>query len=250
MPSDPVSLTVEGARARVVLQRPEKLNALSALALDGLDRALDEIDGDPKVRVATIEGAGDRAFCVGADVRELAARRPEEVSRANLRGHEVFDRLERARVPTIALLHGYALGGGLELAMACDLRLAVEGTLLGLPEVSIGVLPGWGGTWRLARLVGDARARELILTGRRVTAERASEIGLVHEVVAAGSLQQRAGAVADEIAENSPQAVALAKETLGLWSRIDASVQHVESAAVGHLVALEDFHERVAARLG
>jgi len=218
--------------------------------LDGLDDALDILETEDHVRVVTVEGAGERAFCVGADVRELVAQRPEHVGRSNLRGHEVFDRLERLRIPTVALLHGFAFGGGLELAMACDLRLAASGTQLGLPEVSIGVIPGWGGTWRLPRLVGETRARELILTARRIDADQAHRIGLVTEVVPVGGLEQRAVALTEEIAANSPAAVALAKETLGTWARVDAAVGRVESAANGHLVSLDDFRQRVSARLG
>lgn len=250
MPSDPVRLEVEGPRARLVLHRPEKLNALNAAVLDGLDDALDILEAHDEARVVTVEGAGERAFCVGADVRELTARRPEHVGRSNLRGHEVFDRLERLRLPTVALLHGFTLGGGLELAMACDLRLAVSGTQLGLPEVSIGVIPGWGGTWRLSRLVGETKARELILTARRIDAHEAQRIGLVNEVVPDDGLEQHADVLTAEIAENSPAAVAIAKETLGTWARIDATVGRVESAANGHLVSLDDFQQRVSARLG
>lgn len=250
MPSPMVEHSRDGAVSRITLQRPEKLNALSGQMLTELDGHLRDLEADEEVRAVVVEGAGDRAFSVGADVAELRRQRPAQVTESNLAGHAVFDRLERLPVPTVALLHGHVLGGGLELALCCDVRLAARSARLGLPEVSLGVLPGWGGTWRLALAVGHARARELVLTGRVLDAEDAAGKGLVHELVDDGRLRARGDEVAEEIAANSPDAVRLAKRTMLAGQPVQPALRHTESAAVAALVDTEEFARRFEQRFG
>jgi enoyl-CoA hydratase len=169
--------------ALITLERPEALNALSFELLAQLDRALRTLDDDQACRAIVITGARTRAFAAGADIRELAASTPESLRDANPFG--VIDRLATLRTPTIAAVRGYALGGGAELALACDMLIAADDLQLGQPELSIGVIPGAGGTQRLTRAIGKARAMELVLTGRRIDAEEATRLGLVTAVVGA-----------------------------------------------------------------
>jgi enoyl-CoA hydratase len=195
--------------ALVVLDRPEALNALSFQLLEELDRLLAVLDDDDVCRAIVITGAGDRAFAAGADIRELAGARREE-----LHAYDPFsavDRVGRLRTPTIAAVRGFALGGGAELAMACDMLVAAEDAQFGQPEVKIGVIPGAGGTQRLARAAGRARAMELVLTGRRIGAAEAAAMGLVTDIVPGSEVLERALSLAAEIASLPPLAVRAAK---------------------------------------
>lgn len=185
-----IRLERSGACAVVTLERPAALNALNTELLGRLDDALAQIEaGDYRALIVT--GAGDRAFCAGADVAELLARPVSEAYQGQRLGQRVFDRLEQLPIPSVAAINGFAVGGGLELALACTFRLAVATARLGLPEIKLGLIPGHGGTQRLPRLIGRARALEMILTGDLVTAGEAERIGLVNrvledDVVAAG----------------------------------------------------------------
>lgn len=172
----------------VTLNRPEALNALDWATLEGLGRALDTAERDPDVRCLVVEGAGTRAFSAGADLRTVAGLTPESAAEWIRVGHHLFNRLVRSRVPSIAAIRGYVLGGGLELALACDLRVATEGARVGLPEVSRGWLPGWGGVQRMRAIAGPARARQVALVGQPLAADEALSSGLVHRVVADDSL--------------------------------------------------------------
>lgn len=164
------------------LNRPEALNALSFALIGDLGRAFDEVAASD-ARALLITGAGDKAFCAGADIRELVGRPlAAQKSGAEL-GQAVFARLDRLPVPSVAIVNGYAFGGGLELALACTFRLATRNTKMGLPEIKLGLIPGYGGTQRLPRIVGEARALELIMTGRSVDAEEAQRIGLVNRLI-------------------------------------------------------------------
>src|SRR4051812_390084 len=195
--------------ALVTLDRPAALNALSFGLLEQLDEALAVLDDDDGCRAIVIIGAGDRAFAAGADIRELAA-----ATRGTLHDDDPFgavDRVARLRTPTIAAVRGYALGGGCELAMACDMLVAADDATFGQPEVGIGVIPGAGGTQRLARAAGRARAMELVLTGRRMTAGEANEMGLVTLVVPAADVLERALGIASQIASMPVLAVRAGK---------------------------------------
>ena len=177
-----IHLTRVEELALVTLDRPEVLNALNATLLRDLGTALDQVAaGD--ARALLVIGAGDRAFCAGADVRELMGRSLEAARRGAAFGQAIFAKLDTLPIPSIALINGYAFGGGLELALACTFRLAARTARLGLPEIKLGLVPGYGGTQRLPRLIGEARALEMILTGRAVMAEEALQIGLVNRLV-------------------------------------------------------------------
>ncbi|GGJ02528.1 crotonase [Alicyclobacillus cellulosilyticus] len=203
----------QGPVAKVVLNRPQQLNALSQALLAQLAAALDELAHDPSVRVVLIRGAG-RAFAAGADIAEMAGLAPEQAAELAARGQAVFARLERMRQPVIALVHGWALGGGMELAMACDLRIAAESARFGQPEVTLGILPGFGGTQRLPRLVGLGRAMALLLRGEPVTAAEALTMGLVNEVVPDDALEEAGMRWAERLAALSGPALAAIKRAV------------------------------------
>jgi enoyl-CoA hydratase len=202
-----------GRVATVTIDRPEKRNALNAMVRRELIAALDAIEHEDEVRVVVLTGAGDRAFVAGADISEFAERTPLE-QRAAMDGRRVFDVVAGFPKPTLASVNGHALGGGCELALACDLRIAARSARFGQPEVNLGILPGGGGTQRLPRLVGMGRAMRLILTGEIIDAEAAERIGLVDEVVDDDALRQRTGELADRIAAHSPVALRLIKEAV------------------------------------
>ena len=207
-----VRFAVEGPVAIVTLDRPQKLNALTTPMLQALEEAAASIDGDAAVRVAVLAGAGGRAFCAGADIEAWSGLAPLDMWRRWIRdGHRVFDRLARLRQPLIAAINGHALGGGLELAAAADFRIAEAHAKLGLPEVSIGIVPGWSGTQRLLRRAGAQAVRRLALTGELISADAARELGLLDEVVETGQSMKRARALAAVIASRSPAAVQIAK---------------------------------------
>jgi enoyl-CoA hydratase/carnithine racemase len=210
-----VKLSLEAPVARVVLDRPEKLNALDPQMLGELEAAITQAEQSAEVRAIILESAAERAFCVGADILAWTALSPLAMwSEWVRRGHRIFDRIERARPPVICAIHGYAYGGGLELALACDLRVAADSARFALPEVKLGTVPGWGGTSRLPRLIGSARAKQMIFTGEPITAEVAERWGLVNEVVAAASLSERVRTLAERIAANAPLAVQTAKQLI------------------------------------
>jgi enoyl-CoA hydratase len=235
--------------AVLTLDRPKALNALNAATLVELASAFEDLRTDPGVRVILLTGAG-RAFAAGADIRELAAVPPEEGRAFSLRGQGVFRRIETLGKPVIACIQGFALGGGCELAMACTLRLAADDARLGQPEVKLGVLPGYGGTQRLPRLVGRGAALKLLLTGAIIDAGEALRIGLVDEVVPAAELMARAEALAVEIALNAPLAVAATLNAVdeGLDVSLDLALLR-EAAAFGELCHTADKTEGTAAFL-
>jgi enoyl-CoA hydratase len=198
--------------ALVTLDRPEVLNALDYATLGELAEALEALDADESVRCVVITGAGERAFAAGADIREMADATPVTLSVAN--NFARWERLKRVRNPLIAAVRGYALGGGCELAMACDMVVAADDAQFGQPEIKIGIMPGAGGTQRLTRALGKARAMELILTGRNLGAQEAWERGLVSQVVAREDVVAAALALAAEVASMPPLAVRAAKEAV------------------------------------
>jgi enoyl-CoA hydratase len=197
-------LAREGAVALVTINRPQVLNALDSHTLDELHRAAVDLRHDASVRAVIITGAGEKAFAAGADIRELAEQRPADAGDHARRGQHVLDVIEHLGKPVIAAINGFALGGGCELAMACTLRIASQTARLGQPEIHLGLLPGFGGTQRLARLVGKGIALDLLLTGRQVAADEALRIGLVNRVVPAADLMAEARTVAADLATRAP----------------------------------------------
>lgn len=215
MTEERVLLSIEDHIATITLNRPEKLNSITPAMLDLLERIVRDLDCDNDVRAVVITGSGERAFSVGADINAWAALEPIDMWRRWVRdGHRVFDALAHLRQPTIAALNGFTLGGGLELALAADVRIATEGIELGSPEVKIGTVPGWGGTQRLARLIGPARTKQLVFTGGRIDANQAEAWGLVNEVAARGDVLSRAQSIAGQIAANAPISVQIAKQVI------------------------------------
>ncbi len=214
MSYDTLLLARDGAVATITVNRPAKLNALDARTIDDLRRAMLELRHDETVRAVIVTGAGERAFVAGADISELAAATPVSGRGLALRGQHVFDLVEHLGKPTIAAINGVALGGGCELAMACTFRLAADTARLGQPEIDLGIIPGYGGTQRLPRLVGRDRAMDLVLTGRHVAAAEALAIGLVTRVVPAARLMDEARALADALAAKPPVALKLAMDAI------------------------------------
>jgi enoyl-CoA hydratase len=193
--------------AFITLNRPKVLNALNSATFSELETVFLGVSGDPSLRAVILTGAGEKAFAAGADIQELAELGPVEGHRMAARGQAVLDLIENCGRPVIAAINGFALGGGCELAMACTIRIASESARLGQPEVKLGILPGYGATQRLPRMVGQGNALKLLLTGNMVSAAEAFRIGLVDEVVPAEALLPRAEALAQSIAANAPLAV-------------------------------------------
>jgi enoyl-CoA hydratase/carnithine racemase len=238
----------EGGVAWATIDRPEAMNALSGAVLEGLEGAVAEAAADPAVRVLAVTGAGDKAFSAGADLKERRGM-SEAQTRARIDLiNRAFNALARLPKPTIAAVNGVAFGGGLELALACDLRVAAEGAKLGLTEVRLGIMPGAGGTQRLARAIGPARARELILLGRRIDARRALEIALVHEVVPGAQLGDAVARLVEELSGCAPVSLAKAKEAIdrGLDVDLDAGLA-IERACYEATLATEDRNEGLRA---
>ncbi len=236
--------------AVATINRPDKLNALNANVLTDLGLVADAVATDTSVRALIITGAGEKAFVAGADIGELAAVDGGEGRQLAQRGQAVFRAIERLRKPVIAAVNGFALGGGCELAMACHLRLASPNAKFGQPEVKLGLIPGYGGTVRLPRLVGRGRATELLLTARMVGAEEAERIGLVNKVVESGTLLDEARAMARTILAMGPIAVGLCLDQIdrALDATLDDAMA-LEAEAFGAACASEDKTEGTTAFL-
>lgn len=237
MTNSHILFSIQDTVATITLNRPEKLNAITLAMLEQIEAAVAELEKNRDAHIVIVTGAGERAFSVGADIKEweqVIADDPIAMWRAWDRpGHRVFDRLARLHLPTIAALNGYAFGGGLELALACDLRVAADHAEFAFPEVKIGTQPGWTGSQRLPALIGSARAKQMIFTGTRVKADAAERWGLVNQVVSRDQLMACTNALANEIASNAPLAVQFAKTI------VDAGAgQGVEIALEGLAAAL------------
>jgi enoyl-CoA hydratase len=240
----------DGAVATLTVDRPKVLNALNKRTLDELSAAFDELACDPTVRGLIVTGAGEKAFVAGADINELAKMQALEAKRVAAYGQFVFGKLERMNKPSIARINGFALGGGCELALACTLRTAADTARLGLPEVSLGIIPGYGGTQRLARIAGPGVAREWVLTGEMIDEAEAHRVGVVNKVFPAAELAAGTRALLDRILAKSPVAVALAMETIrrGLnMSQQEGEV--IETDMFGLASTTEDMREGMSAFL-
>ena len=210
-----VTLSQTAHIATITLDRPEKLNALTIEMLNQFERHIAVLEQNSDIRAILVTGGGERSFCVGADINAWAEASAIDMWRNWIReGHRIFDRLAAINIPTIAVLNGYTFGGGLEIALACDVRLAADDITLALPEVKLGIIPGWAGTQRLPAVIGPARAKQMIFTGERVTAQKAEQWGLINEAIPRDNLMERAMAMANAIAENAPLAVQMTKQII------------------------------------
>ncbi len=236
--------------AFITINRPNVLNALNRKTMEELNDAAGEAIADSEVRVVILTGAGEKAFVAGADINELAEQTPVTGRDYGLFGQSVLNKIENAPKPFIAAINGFAFGGGCELAMACHIRIASEKAKLGQPEVKLGLMPGYGGTQRLARLVGEGRAMQLNLTGEPISAEEAFRIGLVNEVVPPGDLMQEAEALANKIKANAPLAVRFAMEAIhhGLQGTLDEGL-YLEATLFSLCATTEDMKEGTKAFL-
>ena len=210
----------------VTINRPEKLNAMNLDVMDELVCILDDLEKDSS-KVVIITGAGDKAFSAGADIEYMSKIGTAEAEKYALRGHEVLNKIERLDKPVIAAINGYALGGGCELGLACDIRFASPNAQLGQPEVTIGICPGWGGTQRLLRIIGPSRAKDLIFTGRKIGADEALSMGLVNKIIPNENLISETKAYAKNIAKNSSFAVGVSKMLVnkGMDANLDTGLK-------------------------
>ncbi|SEA21822.1 Enoyl-CoA hydratase/carnithine racemase [Thalassobacillus cyri] len=245
---DKVMFEKEGHLGLITINRPDRLNCFDYETLVQLSGFIEDIQMDQDIRAVIITGAGRKAFSAGADLKERRTLSEKEVRR-NVRAiRDVFTAIENLPQPTIAAINGYALGGGLELALVCDFRYAVKGASMGLTEVSWAIIPGAGGTQRLTRLIGSSRAKELILTARRIEAEKALEIGLVNEVFSEEGLMAGAHALANEIMKNGPLAVTQAKYAINQGSNADINTGlAIEAKAYEVIIPTEDRIEALEA---
>jgi enoyl-CoA hydratase len=234
----------------VTIDRPKVLNALNAQTVGEIEQVFDAARDDDNVRAVIVTGSGEKAFVAGADITELAKMNPITGKQTSERGQSVFTNIERFPKPVIAAINGFALGGGCELALACHIRIASENAQIGLPEVTLGIIPGYGGTQRMARLLGKGKAFELVCSGERIPAAEAERIGLVNRVVPADQLMSAAEEMAGKIAARGPLAVRAAIEAINYGSDMPLEEgQLLEATLFGVLCASEDMKEGMAAFL-
>ncbi len=237
-----------GAVERLTINRPEALNALNAQVLSALKSAFERITGDEGVRAVILTGAGEKAFVAGADIKEMANIGPREAEALSRSAKIVHDAIARCPKPVIAAINGFALGGGFELALVCDIRIAADNARFGLPEIKLGVLPGGGGTARLSRIVGPAIARALCLTGDMISAERAFQLGIVTELTSHAALDDFALKKAEALAALSPIALMQIKSVLDITANADLeSALAAEAKAFALCFAAADQKEGMAA---
>ncbi len=240
---------IDDGIAVITINRPDKLNALNARVIHELSQAFHQAHSDDTVKGVVLTGAGQKSFVAGADIQQFPDLDALEGHRFALRDQALCNHIEEMPKPVVAAVNGYALGGGCELALACHLRLASENASFGQPEVSLGIIPGYGGTQRLPRLVGRGIATELILTGERISAQRAYEIGLVNRVVPLGELLETARELVVTIAAKAPLAVGMALQALRASDLPLQEGLRYEAALFGQTCATADFQEGVAAFL-
>lgn len=246
--ADPVLCDVTDDIAVITLNAPEKRNAIDLAMVQAMHRVLDELEQRPELAAIVLTGAGEKAFAAGADIAQLEQRKSADALAAI--NSRLFMRVEELAVPVIAAIRGFALGGGCELALACDVRIAGRSAKMGQPEVKLGIIPGAGGTYRLPRVVGHGMARELIYTGRILDADGCLAIGLVNSVVGDAEVLDAARALATEIAGNGRLAVRMAKATMNAIGRPgQAAAMSMESAAQAVLFDSDDKHQRMRAFL-
>jgi enoyl-CoA hydratase len=250
MAFDNLLIARDGAVATVTINRPKVLNALNTQTLDELRRAILELKHDEAIRVVILTGAGEKSFVAGADINELAVQSPTTGREHAVAGQHVLDLIEQMGKPVIAAINGYALGGGCELAMACTIRIAADTAKLGQPEINLGIIPGYAGTQRLARIAGKGRALELLLSGDQIPAAEAHRIGLVNRVVPATELMAEAGKLAATLAAKAPIAVRYILEAVNKGMEMPfAQAQVFEATLFGLVASTADMREGTAAFL-
>lgn len=216
-----IKTKIEKLIGQLIIDRPESLNAMNNMVLDELIMKFNELISDSDVRVIIVSGAGDKAFIAGADIKLMRGMGKKEAEKFAKKGHLLTSLIENSSKPIIAAINGYAFGGGSELALSCHIRIASEDAIFSQPEVKIGLLPGWGGTQRLPRIVGKGIANEIILTGMNISAERAYEIGLVNEVVKKDDLISNCNKIAEALIRNSPNAIKESIKLINISSNLD-----------------------------
>lgn len=246
----PVTTVLQDAVLRITVNRPEKLNALNAATLEALSAAFEAAAGNPDVRVAVLTGAGPKAFVAGADIAEMSGLSATQGRDFSLHGQRLMRRIETLSKPVIAMVNGYALGGGLELAMACHLRIAADNAKVGQPEINLGLIPGFGGSQRLLRLAGRAATLELCLLGNPIDATRAAQLGILNRVVPAAELEAETLKLATQLANAAPLALrgTLDAVNVGGECGIEEGLQY-ETAQFGLMFSTEDMREGTSAFL-
>ena len=234
--------------ATITLNRPEALNAFNKEVVEEIIHALEDVRNDENVRVVVLTGSGEKAFSAGADIKAMVGMTPLKARELSLMGERLCVALENLEKPVIAALNGYALGGGLEVAMSCDLRVATENARMGQTEINFGLIPGWGGTQRLTRLIGRAKAKELIFTGRMIDAKTAEQLGIVNMVVSPDKFKETVRQFALELASKAPVAVKVAKALINKGADIGLdSALALEREGFGVVASTEDLKEGVSA---
>ena len=249
--SDPLLLSQDRGAVRVIsVNRPDKLNALNAATLDALHEAFRAAASDPAVRVVVLTGSGPKAFVAGADISEMNGLSPVEGRDFSLRGQRMMRGIEKMPKPVIAMVNGFALGGGLELAMSCHLRIAADTAKVGQPEINLGLIPGFGGTQRLLRLAGRAATLELCLAGAPIDANRAMQLGIVNRVVPAAELEAQTMALAEQLANAAPLALRGMLDCINVGGEcgIEEGLEY-ESAQFGLMFSTQDMREGTSAFL-
>jgi enoyl-CoA hydratase len=245
-----ILITTENNIATITINRPTKLNALNAATISDLHKAIKTLGKNNEIRVIILTGSGEKAFVAGADIAEFANFSIEEGAQLAAEGQEkLFDYIENLKTPVIAAINGFALGGGLELAMACHFRVTSDNAKMGLPEVSLGLIPGYGGTQRLPQLVGKGRAMEMIMTAGMITAEDAYRAGLVNHVVTQAELLEFCTGIAQKIMKNSPYAIGKAIKAVNANFKEGKNGYETEIKAFGKCFGTQDFKEGTTAFL-
>jgi len=234
--------------ATITINRPEALNAFSAEVVSEILQAIEDMKADESVRVVVLTGAGEKAFSAGADIKAMKGMNALKARELSQMGEKLCSALENLEKPVIAAINGYALGGGLEVAMACDIRIASENARMGQTEINIGLIPGWGGTQRLTRLIGATKAKELIFTGKMIDAKTAEQLGLVNMVVPQDKFRETVRQFALELAQKAPVALKVAKALINKGAEIslDAAIA-LEREGFGVVASTEDLQEGVSA---
>ena len=250
MSESPLSIDTQDGIRIITINRPDKLNALNSTTLDALHQAFDAAAEDADVRVVVLTGAGEKAFVAGADISEMNGLTPVEGRDFSLRGQRMMRRIEKMPKPVIAAINGFALGGGLELAMCCHLRIAGDNAKVGQPEINLGLIPGFGGSQRLLRLAGRAATLELCLTGAPINAERARELGIVNRVVPASDLMTETMKLAGQLANAAPLALRAMLDCVNIGGEcgIEEGLEY-ESAQFGLVFSTDDMREGTSAFL-
>ncbi len=245
-----IILEINAPIATIFFDRPKALNALNNALFDELDIALDQVASNQDIKVLVLTGSGDKAFVAGADIVELSKMNPLQGKSFSRKGQKVFSKIEALPIPAIAAVNGFALGGGLEAAMGCDFIYASEKAVFGLPEINLGLIPGFGGTQRLGRLVGANRAKEMVFTGKNITAQQALEYGIANKICAPDTLMEEVFKTANLIASKGKVALQSAKEVIQNGMNVDLETGcRIENDVFGLNMASEDAKEGTSAFL-